>query len=121
MSEQVKGSQGLVASDAANPPVVVIGRFEIEPARREEFLRSRVAMQEATRREPGCQCYAASADPLDPGVINMMELWATRADFQRHLAVLAARTPEEIAATRRVPLLGGKITQYEVAASGPVG
>lgn len=120
MSEKFKSAQGLVPSDGANPPVIVIGRFEIDPARREEFLQGRVPMQEATRREPGCLCYAASADPLEPGVINMMELWATRADFDLHLQVLARRSPEELAALRRIPLLGGRITQYEVASSGPV-
>jgi quinol monooxygenase YgiN len=120
MSESPKNTPALVAADANDPPVVVIGRFEIEPGRREEFLRGRVAVQEVTRKEPGCLLYAASADPLEPSVINMMELWATRRDFQKHLAVLAARTPEELAPLRRIPLLGGKITQYEVAASGPV-
>jgi quinol monooxygenase YgiN len=120
MSENAKNTPSLVAADAADPPVVVIGRFEIDPAQRDDFLQGRLGVQEATRKEPGCLLYAASADPLDPGVINMMELWATRKDFQQHLRVLAARTPEELAPLRRIPLLGGKITQYEVAASGPV-
>jgi quinol monooxygenase YgiN len=120
MSDEAESNTGLIASDESDPPVIVIGRFEIDPARREEFLQSRLDVQAATRKEPGCLSYAASADPLDAGVINMLELWRSRKDFQKHLDVLAARTPEELAPLRRIPLLGGKITQYEVAASGPV-
>jgi quinol monooxygenase YgiN len=113
-------SQSLAKADPADPPIIVIGRFRVEASQRQTFLEGRVPMQAATRREQGCLTYAASADPLEPDIINMIELWESRTAFNQHLAVLAARTPAELAEARKISFLEASIVRYEVAASGPL-
>lgn len=97
--------------------VIVAGVFNVEPARRDEFLRSRQADIHATRLEKGCLDYVFSADPDDPGIVRLFERWETAGDLAAHLAVLSQRqAPPEDAPK----MLGADIQRYEIASSGPL-
>jgi quinol monooxygenase YgiN len=107
--------------DDAGAAIIVLGRFELLPENRDAFIESRRAALVATREEPGCLYYVASADPIDPRVVTFTEAWSSREHFDRHLAVLAARSPEELARLQTVPVESASLVQYTVASHGPVG
>ena len=69
--------------------VIVEGIMEVDPARRDEFLRGRQGTISAARTEPGCIEYAFSADAIEPGKVRIFERWASRADLDTHLAAPA--------------------------------
>ena len=97
--------------------VIVAGVFNVEPARRDEFLRFRRAGIHATRLEQGCLDYVFTADPDDPGVVRLFERWESAEDLAAHLAVLGQRPapPPDAPA-----MLGADIQRYEIASFGPL-
>lgn len=97
--------------------VIVAGVFQVEPARRDEFLQSRRAGILATRDEQGCVDYVFSADPDDPGVVRLFERWETADDLAAHLAGLRQRPapPDDAPA-----MLSADIQRYEIASFGPL-
>ncbi|MDQ6730578.1 MAG: antibiotic biosynthesis monooxygenase [Actinomycetota bacterium] len=51
------------------------GHLELDPADRDEHVRASVASVRAARLAPDCADFAVSADPLDPGRVNVFECW----------------------------------------------
>ena len=43
------------------------------------------AMEQATRKEPGCLTYAFSVDISDPGMIRVTERWESMEAIQAHM------------------------------------
>jgi quinol monooxygenase YgiN len=66
--------------------IIVSGTFEVDPARRDEFLAERHERMRSSRAEAGCLEYTFSADPLDAGRVLLFERWATQAALDQHLA-----------------------------------
>ena len=97
--------------------VIVAGLFNVEPARRDEFLQYRQADILATRREKGCLDYVFTADVDDPGIVRLFERWETAEDLAAHLAVLSRRQAPPDDAPK---MLGADIQRYEVASFGPL-
>ncbi len=65
--------------------IVVVGQFRFPP---EQVEAARPAMRkviEATRAEDGCTQYNYGEDVLDPGLIRVSELWASRAQLDAHM------------------------------------
>jgi quinol monooxygenase YgiN len=92
-------------------PVAVIGQFRMPP---ENIAAARPAMRkvmEATRLEDGCIEYNYAEDVLDPGLIRVSELWASRAQLDAHMQAphLAVWQTERAA----LGLTGRKITVFE--------
>ncbi|GAC1591678.1 MAG: hypothetical protein NVS3B21_10470 [Acidimicrobiales bacterium] len=97
--------------------LIVAGRFRVDPALRDEFVRSREPAMHRSRQEPGCLTYVFSADPIEADVVHLFERWETKEDLAAHLDVnRSAPRP-----TVEIPLLESEIAQYEVANIGPVG
>lgn len=97
--------------------IIVAGSFEVDPAQREEFLRSR---EESVRRswaEPGCIAYVFSADPIEPGRVCLFERWESKDALRTHLAGMQGGG----AAPGGVPVLSAEVLQYEISAVGPIG
>ena len=95
--------------------VAVIGQFRMPP---ENMAAARPMMRkvmEATRAEDGCIEYNYAEDVLEPGLIRVSEVWASREQLMAHL-----KTPhmavwgEERAG---LGLYGRDITVYEVSGS----
>jgi quinol monooxygenase YgiN len=97
--------------------MIVAGMFEVDPARRDEFLRSQEANMRRSRAEPGCIHYVFSADPIDPGRVYLFERWESKDALAAHLAGLQAAGPPAAS----VPVLSAEVLQYEIGAVGPVG
>ena len=98
--------------------LIIAGTFEVDPARRAEFIAEKEAGMRASRAEAGCIDYVLSADPLEPGRVYLFERWESKDHLVPHLARLSAPRPPEPDA---VPVLAAELLQYEISAIGPVG
>jgi len=58
--------------------MIVAGHLRVEPDGRGRYLASCVAVVELARRTRGCRDFTISADLVDPGRINIFELWDSR-------------------------------------------
>ena len=68
--------------------IVVVGQFRFPPEQMAAALPAMRKVMEATRVEEGCIEYNYGEDVLDPGLIRVSELWASRAQLDAHM-----RTP----------------------------
>ena len=59
--------------------IIVTGHLTVAPADRGDYLDPCRAVAPAARSTPGCVDYALSPDLLEPGRINVLEMWQTRA------------------------------------------
>ncbi len=64
--------------------IIIAGTFEFDPADREAFLAATEPLMQASRAEDGCHAYSFVADRLDPGLVNLYELWEDDASLDRH-------------------------------------
>jgi quinol monooxygenase YgiN len=92
----------------ADDLLIVAGTFTVDPGRRAEFLESRVEAIRISRSEQGCLQYAMSADAVDPTVVRLFEIWASRADLQTHLERVRSSAPAE----GGVPVLAREMKMY---------
>ena len=99
--------------------LIIAGTFEVDPARRDEFIFQKQSGMRDARAEAGCVDYVLSADPLVPGRVYLYERWESKEHLAPHLARMgaAAATPDPDA----VPVLAADLQQYEIAAIGPIG
>ena len=68
--------------------VIVGGSFQVEPARRDEFIAERHGVMRRSRAEDGCLEYTMAADPLEAGRVVLYERWASQAALDAHLAAM---------------------------------
>ncbi|MBU6372879.1 MAG: antibiotic biosynthesis monooxygenase [Alphaproteobacteria bacterium] len=66
--------------------ILVSGVVEIDPARRDEALRSAQPFIDGALSQKGCRHYAWTADLSKPGRVYVFEEWDSEADFAAHLA-----------------------------------
>jgi quinol monooxygenase YgiN len=59
--------------------VIVAGHLVVDPSQREDYLSGCVEVVRQARRAAGCLDFALSADLIDPGRINILERWESRA------------------------------------------
>jgi quinol monooxygenase YgiN len=97
--------------------LIIAGTFDIDPARRDEFIAGKEAAMRESRAEAGCTAYVMSADPLEPGRVYLYERWESKEHLAPHLARLGGQTADPDA----VPVLHADILQYEIASVGPIG
>ncbi len=53
--------------------VIVAGHITVEPQQRESYLTDCVSVVEQARGAAGCLDFAITADPTDPGRVNVFE------------------------------------------------
>jgi quinol monooxygenase YgiN len=63
--------------------IIVSGRLSVDPEARAAYLDGCRAVLEQARSAPGCLDFALSADPLEPGRINVYERWESDEDLAR--------------------------------------
>jgi quinol monooxygenase YgiN len=66
--------------------IIVAGRVEFEPARRDAALRAASELFAATRAQPGCLDYVWCADPGSESCVYVYERWSDTPSFAAHLA-----------------------------------
>lgn len=58
--------------------IIVAGHLLVEPADRERAITLSTDAVSQARRTEGCLDFAVSADPVEPGRVNILERWASR-------------------------------------------
>ena len=101
----------------ADDMLLIAGTFTVDPARRAEFLESRLESIRISREEQGCLQYAMSADAVDPAVVRLFEMWASKADLQGHLQRVRAGGTSEAG----VPVLQHDLKMFVHAEEEPFG
>ena len=59
--------------------VIVAGHITVEPQQRESYLAGCVSVVERARGAAGCLDFAITADPIDPGRVNVFKRWESQA------------------------------------------
>lgn len=77
--------KGRPADTHTNLPLVVANRFEIEPEKRELFLKLATAAIAPTRAEPGCISYGFYEQPSAPNSFLYYEEWKDSQALSEHL------------------------------------
>ena len=101
--------------------VVVAGTIAFESGEaRDGAVAASVELQRSTREtEPGCLAYVFAADPVEPTVVQLYELWQDAASLEAHFA--HPNYGAMRALLRRFPRSGASVTaKHLVAASAPV-
>lgn len=96
--------------------IIVTGRFEVAPGDVDAFIASKEAGMRRSRAEDGCITYVFSADPIEPGVVHLLERWASAEALDTHIAGLKAAGPQPAT----VKVLKAELLRHEVGASGPL-
>lgn len=101
-----------VGASAGLPCVLIIaGHLRTEPSDRDSYVAEGASVVSAARGAPGCLDFAMTADPLDPGRVNVFELWETEAD----LLAFRGSGPDADTATR---IVDADVKRYVVASVG---
>lgn len=88
--------------------VIVSGHLIVEAAARATYLAGCVEVTRMARASEGCLDFHLSADPLDPGRINIFERW-TSAEAAEAFRGSGSRDDQQSA------LLSAKVEQHRIA------
>lgn len=95
-----------------SPKVIVAGWLEVDPEKRDEYVRRHEDLVQRARRAPGCIDLAISADPIRPGRVNNFEFWESEDDLNAWRSV--ANPPKEV-----TPILRVDMQKHVIHESGP--
>ena len=98
--------------------IVVAGRIQVDPKKRESASTALIEMMQATRKEPACISYTFSHEIDDPSGLRIFEEWESAEALQVHFG-----TPHMTAFQAKFPDYGVvdvKVQRYEVSSVGPV-
>lgn len=90
--------------------ILVTGRMYVDPAERDRFLAEAEEVSRLGRAAPGCLDFHLSADPLEPGRVNVFEQW----DSVAAVEAFRGDGPSDEQATA---ILSAEVWQHEVASS----
>lgn len=88
--------------------VIVAGHVNVAPGDRSAYLATCMPVLRQARSAPGCLDFAISADPLDPGRINVYERWVSQAAVE----AFRGNGPSEEQATA---IVFASILEFDVA------
>lgn len=66
--------------------LIVSGRVDVNPAKRDEAVKDIQAVVDATVTEEGCVHYAFYSDVLAPNSFRVFEIWTSEEALDAHLA-----------------------------------
>jgi quinol monooxygenase YgiN len=90
--------------------IIVAGFLVVHPNERERYLQDCIAVIEAARATDGCVDFHLSADPIEPGRINVFEQW----ESVQAVETFRGSGPS---AGQQTAILGATVTQHEIATS----
>lgn len=90
--------------------IIVSGALFVDPAERDAYLHQCRTVIVSARASAGCLDFHLSADPLEPGRINVYEQWDSVAAVEAFRG--AGPTEEQSASIREA-----RVFQHEVASS----
>jgi quinol monooxygenase YgiN len=62
--------------------IIVSGQLHVDPAQRDAYVAANREVIEMARVAPGCIDFHVTADPLEPGRINVFEQWESVEDVE---------------------------------------
>ncbi len=98
--------------------LIIAGTLTIEATSRDAFFEAVAPMVAASVLEPGCQAYAFTPDPNDPGLIRLYELWDDQESLESHFA--STHMAEWQARAADLPILARETAKYTISEVGPV-
>ena len=90
--------------------LIVSGRLYVDASTRQDYLDSCLVVIDLARQAPGCLDFHLSADPVEPGRINVYEQWESVADVES----FRGSGPSE---EQGIAILDAAVFQHEVASS----
>lgn len=102
--------------DKVGGMIIVQGVFRIAPEERATFLAQSDETMRLSRAEAGCIEYVLAADPLEDDRVVLSERWATRENFDGHVAALTTRRRAAAeAGTTPVAPMSREISYFEAS------
>lgn len=93
--------------------IIVSGALHVDADQREAYLEGCRAVIEQARRAPGCLDFHLSADPIEPGRINVFEQWESADAVEGFRG--SGPSDEQGAAIR-----SAAVFQHEIASTQPL-
>ena len=93
--------------------VIVAGHITVEPQQRESYLAGCVSVVERARGAAGCLDCAITADPIDPGRVNVFERW----ESQEALETFRGSGPSN---EQGAAMLSVSVAEYDIADVRPL-
>ena len=93
--------------------IIVSGYIKVEPAERETYLDECRKVIVAARSTAGCHDFHLSADPIEPGRINIYEQWES-------VEAVEAFRGSGPSSEQSAAILEGRVVQHQVASSTPL-
>ncbi|WP_315987372.1 antibiotic biosynthesis monooxygenase family protein [Actinomadura sp. HBU206391] len=87
------------------------GKLYVDPKTRSEYLAGCSSVIGQARTAPGCLDFVLSADPIEPGRINVYEQWESDADLDRFRG--AGPEPEQTGEIRDAQVMKYRISSAE--------
>lgn len=97
--------------------LILAGTFRIDPNRLAEAEPHMAAVIEASGREEGCLYFSFGYDVLEPGLINVHEVWRDQTALEEHRA-----TPHFLAWKAARDIIGmhdRRLSLYEISKATP--
>jgi quinol monooxygenase YgiN len=89
--------------------IIVSGKIHVDASARAGYLEGCRTVIEQARVAPGCLDYTLSADLLEPGRINVYEVWESDEDLARFRG--AGPAPEQ-----QARIVDASVARYRIAA-----
>jgi quinol monooxygenase YgiN len=67
--------------------IIVSATMDLDPVHAQRIVESARHLIEASLAEPGCEAYSWALDPLNPGRIEVFELWTSEAALAHHFSL----------------------------------
>ena len=93
--------------------VIVAGALYVAPDEREAYLAGCREVITAAREAEGCLDFHLSADPIDPGRVNVFEHWVS-------LAAVESFRGSGPSGDQPARILDARVRQHEVSATQPL-
>ena len=93
--------------------IIVAGPIYVDPAEREAYLAGCAPVITAARAAEGCRDFHLSADPVEPGRINVFERWDS-------VPAVEAFRGSGPSGEQQAQILDARVVQYDVTGETPL-
>jgi quinol monooxygenase YgiN len=90
--------------------LIIAGHLHVPPEERDRWVKAHDEVVPLARTQPGCIDLSFSADPVDPGRVNMFEQWESEEQLQAWRAIAAPPPKPKI--------LSASVQKHQISSSG---
>ena len=88
--------------------IIVSGKVYVDPAVRDAYVADSRQVVELARAAPGCLDFTITADPLEPGRVNIYERWESDGPLE---AFRGSGPPDE----QKAQILEADVARYRIS------